>query len=204
MEQLGPFGNQLVKKRTFNIMSTDQRRGQSLILAVIVMFVLFFIGAIFVALVARNLQNSGRAKDTLSALELAQAGVKHAAYFLQFSAPGADWRPAPTPVINPNDPDQRWLNAGYSRIEYGNSRFLIRVSYTPGFIVDPKNPLKRILNPNGKYVKIESVGRPGFLDPNDPTSFLNTPAPRLRREILADKAIRMTDYGRWVTHFFND
>src|SRR2546427_273954 len=120
-------------KRNFNIMSTYRRRGQSLILAVIVMFVLFFIGAIFVALVARNLQNSGRAKDTLGALELAQAGVKHAAYFLQYSGPGADWRPAPTPpIMVPDpydtnvpprlinvDPDDRWLSAGYSRIDFG-------------------------------------------------------------------------------------
>src|SRR5437867_8708131 len=105
MEQFGFYWNQLVKKRTFNIMSTDRRRGQSLIMAVIVMFVLFFIGALFVALVARNLQNSGRAKDTLTALEFSQAGVKHAAYFLQYSALGADWRPAPTPPIQVPDPN---------------------------------------------------------------------------------------------------
>lgn len=168
-------------------------RGQSLIVAVIVMFVLLFVGGLFVGLVARNLLNSGRAVDTTAAEEIARAGIQHASWFLENSPEGADWRPAPTPPANLNDPDRRWLEAGYTRVEIGRGRALIRVSMKP----DPRAPL-------GKYIKIESVGRAGFLNPNDPTTFLNTPAPRLRRELVAYKAIGLTDYLRFVTNRFND
>src|SRR5579872_3048377 len=89
-----------------------RQQGQSLIVAVIVMFVLLFIGAIFVGLVARNLLNSGRARDTVEAAQFAEAGIQYADNFLRNSPEGADWRPAVVPVanVNPNDPDKRWLN----------------------------------------------------------------------------------------------
>lgn len=179
-------------------------RGQSLIVAVIVMFVLFFLGAIFVGLVARNLFNAGRAQDTLSALEFAQAGIRNAEYNLQNSPDGADWRPAPTPAVDPNDPDKLWLDQGYSRVDYGRGRALVRVTYQPQLAIDPQDPTKTILDPNSKYVKIEAVGRFGFLDARDPTTFLNSPTPRLRRELIAYKAIGLTDYGLFVTNLNNE
>ncbi len=195
---------------TYTTYKNHRRRGQSLILALVIMFILFFVGAVFVALVARNLVNSGDAKNRVGAGEFAQAGIKHAAYFLQFSPEGADWRPAPedpnylASAVGLRDPDRKWLLDGYTRIDFGQGRALIRVSYQPGYVQDPQNPAQQILNPNGKYVKIESVGRVGLLDRNDPTSFLNVPAPRLRRELIAYKAIGITDYLRFVTNKSND
>ncbi len=178
-----------------------RRSGQSLIMAVIIMFILLFVGGLFVAIVARNLLNTGRASDTLSAEEFARAGIEYARSSMENSGDGADWRPAPTPAVNPNDPDKRWLDDGYSRIEFGNNRpggrALIRVTYAPGYI--DGNPANG-LNPLGKYIKIESVGRVGFLNPNDPTSYLNTPAPRLRREFVAYKELGLTDFLRFVTN----
>jgi len=173
-----------------------------LIVAVIVMFVLLFVGGIFVGLVARNLINTGRARDTIAAEEFAKAGIHHASLFLENSPEGADWRPAPYPIppvgspqyaVFLQDPDRRWLEAGYTRLDLGRGRALIRVSMKP----DPRAPL-------GKLLKIESIGRVGFINPNDPTTFLNTPAPRLRRELVAYKAIGITDYLRFVTNRFND
>ncbi len=173
--------------------STGASRGQSLVIAIVVMFILLFIGGIFVGLVARNLINTSRSRDTVSAAQFAQAGIRLADHNLQYSPEGADWRPAPTPVINVNDPDRRWLESGYTRVDLGKGRALIRVSMQP----DPRNPL-------GKYLRIDAVGRVGFLDPNDPTTFLNTPAPRLRREYVAYKAIGITDYLRYVTNITNE
>src|SRR5262245_2790725 len=91
-----------------------RRSGQSLIVAVIVMFVLLFIGGIFVGLVARNLLNSGRARDTVEAAQFAEAGIQYADTQLRTSAEGADWRPAVVPAANidPNDPDRAWLTQG--------------------------------------------------------------------------------------------
>lgn len=190
------------------------QRGQSLIVAVIVMFVLLFIGGIFVGIVAHNLLNSGRTRDTVEAAQFAEAGIKYCDTYLQNSPDGADWRPALTPIaqVNPNDPDYRWLAAGYTRVDLGGGRALVRVSYGPALIQDPSaalpcsnaTPQNCLLDPLGKYIKIESVGRVGTINPNDPTSFLNNPAPRLRREYVAYKAIGLLDYLRFVTNANND
>lgn len=183
-----------------------RRRGQSLIVAVIVMFVLLFIGAVFVGIVARNLMNSGRARETVTATQFAEAGLKYADLFLQNSPLGADWRPAVAPVasLNPNDPDFNWLSRGFSRVEMNGGRALIKVTYRPDLINDPQNPINKILDPNGKYIKIESIGRVGTVNPNDPTTFLNTPSPRLRREYVAYKQIGLTDYLRYITNLNKD
>ncbi len=157
------------------------------------MFILLFVGGIFVALVARNLLNAGRSTETVSALQLAQAGIRYADYYLQFSADGADWRPAPTPATDPRDPDKTWLDLGYSRIDFPRGRALVKISYSP-----------QLGDPNSKYLILDSIGRVGLLNPNDPTTFLNTPAPRLRRELLAYKAIGITDYLRFITNISND
>jgi hypothetical protein len=188
------------------IVGRGRQRGQSLIVAVIVMFVLLFIGAVFVGIVARNLMNSGRARETVSATQFAEAGLKYADQFLQNSPLGADWRPAVVPVanLNPNDPDFNWLARGFTRVEMNAGRALIKVTYRPDLINDPLNPLNKILDPNGKYIKIESVGRVGAVNPNDPTTFLNTPSPRLRREYVAYKQIGLGDYLRWMTNHNND
>jgi hypothetical protein len=181
--------------------------GQSLIVAVIVMFVLLFIGGIFVGLVARNLINSGRSRDTIRALEFAKAGVQYCDQFLMNSPEGADWRPSPTMAINPQDPDIRWLQTGeWTRVQLNGGRVLVRVTYLPQFMPDPTDPLgqRSILDPLSRRIKIEAIGRVGFLDPNDPTTFLNTPAPRLRRELVAYKSIGLTDYLFYVTNRWND
>src|SRR5437763_1469058 len=114
-----------------------RRRGQSLIVSVIVMFVLLFLRAIFVGLVPRNLSNSGRARETLSAQSFAEAGIRYCDYYLMNSPEGADWRPAPEPPpFDPRDPDLQYLNAGYTRIPLSGGRALVRVSYGPRVITD--------------------------------------------------------------------
>jgi hypothetical protein len=196
------------------------QQGQSLIVAVIVLFVLLFIGGIFVGIVARNLLNSGRATDTLAAASLAEAGARWAGDQLVFSPEGADWRPAPTPALSPQDPDKPWLDRGFSRIILGDQgRALVRVSYkttvpNPPSGSDPGDPPIvppnfgqrniRLLSSTDRFLLIESVGRPGRIDPADPTSFLSTPTPRLRRAVVAAKSIGLVDYLRFVTNLYNE
>lgn len=169
-------------------------RAQSLIVAVIVLFVLLFIGGVFVGLVARNLLNAGRARATVSAYQFAEAGIQYASEFLENSPEGADWRPSPTPLQDARDPDRRWLETGqFTRVPLHGGRVLIRVSMRP----DPRDPL-------GKYIQIESVGRSGDVNPNDPTTFLSSPAPRLNRRLVAYKAIGLTDFLWYVTNRDND
>jgi len=186
-------------------------RGQSLVIAVIVMFVMLFVGGVFVGIVARNLLNTSRDTDTQAALELAQAGIRLCDQNLMYSPEGADWRPAPEnpATLSPNDPDAVWLrNGDWTRVNFAKGRALIRVTYQPDYTEDPTDPApigkRRILNALSKKLKIESIGRVGFVNRDDPTTFLNSPPPRLRRELVAYKDLGLTDNLMFVTNRFND
>lgn len=165
------------------------QRGQALIIALAVLFVLLFIGSLFVTRIARNLVTTGRSRDTQAADSLAKAGLQYCDDKLNNSIDGADWRPAPTTPLT-NDPDAFYLSLGFSRLPLTGGRSLVRVSYDP----HPQNP-------RGQFLKIEVVGRPGEInDANDPTVFVpGNAAPRLRRELIAYKQIGLTDYLRFVT-----
>lgn len=198
--------------------------GQALILSIAVMFLLALLGAIFVAMVARNLGQAERAGDVIRAQYLAEAGIRYADRQLTMGEDGADWRPDPV-LVEPSkkDPDYSWLwpknpdgsprpvEERFSRVSYGDGRFLLRLSYNP--------------QPNDRasmYIKIESIGRVGSLNdlyvcrvcgyrsPNpgyhhgrplveDPT-IATEPQPRLRREMVAYKPIGVTDYLRFITN----
>jgi hypothetical protein len=175
-----------------------KQRGQTLIVAVAVLFVLLFVGGIFVAQVARNLIAAGYSRDVQDARALAEAGIQYCDTQLTNSMDGADWRPAPTPPVSyagnaggVTDPDYFWLEEGFSRVSFNGGRALVRVTYDP----QPGDPRSQLL-------KIESVGRSGDLGTNlDPTVFVqNGPAPRLRAELIAYKQIGITDYLRFFTH----
>lgn len=188
------------------------RSGQSLIIALSVMFIMVFIGTIFVTLVARNLNASVRSGNVLVARQMAEAGIQYADRMLTYGEEGADWRPEPDgldPASNANHPDIRWLQpyepaqsatggptGGFTSFSTEQGRFLLRVTYNP----DPRDPSSR-------FIKIESVGREGFVDSNfqgsgtpDPTTYANTGPVRLRHELTAFKPIGITDYVRFVTN----
>jgi len=176
------------------------QKGQALVVAVITMFLLLFIGGLFVALVAHNLQNAGKSQQGESAMRYALAGIQYASYNLLHSPDGADWRP-PLPdrsELQPNDPDLIYLNSTdpegrYARIDLGGGRALIRVSY----FSDPNSGNTQ------RYIRIESIGRVGYFNPNDPTTFTASP-PRLRRKVVAYMAIGLPDYLRFITNINND
>ncbi|MHB0912431.1 MAG: hypothetical protein ACYC2Y_03155 [Armatimonadota bacterium] len=189
--------------------SISVERGQSLLLALIIMFLLVFIGGVFVALISRNLSAAKRSGQSMTADYLAEAGIAYANDQLTYGEDGADWRPAPQyPEVvralsngtNPealdaaykpitNDPDRFWLMQGYSRFTYGKGRFLLRVTYNPSQT-----------DPLGKHIKIESIGRVGLVEPNDPTT-LDTRQPlRQRKEKVAYKAVPLASYARYVTN----
>lgn len=174
------------------------RRGQTLIVVLAVLFVLLFIGGLFVAQIARNLTAAGRSRDTQTADALADAGINYCDRQLTFSEDGADWRPIPSaPITNGTDtkgvtdPDAYWLQLGFTRVAFNGGRALVRVTYDP----HPDDPRSQLL-------RIESVGRPGDVgNGSDPTVFVqNGVAPRLRSEKVAYKRIGLTDYLRFITN----
>ncbi len=183
-------------------------KGQSLIIALSVMFIMVFLGGLFVTLISRNLQNAVRSGDVLTARQMAEAGIRYADKMLTYSEDGADWRPVPDdldPAVYSAHPDIRWLQpydpidaptGGFTSFTSGSGRFLLRVSYTPS----RGDSMSR-------YIKIESVGRSGFVESNfmgsgspDPTTLAGSGPIRLRQELTAYKPIGITDYARFITN----
>ncbi len=92
-------------------------KGQTLIIAILVLGVLLIIGFAFAGLVSRNIADAGRSQTRTVASDLAQAGLNLAHYQLVNSSLGADWRPEPTPpqidgAGFSRDPDAIYLRPG--------------------------------------------------------------------------------------------
>jgi hypothetical protein len=173
-------------------------RGQTLVMALAILFILLFLGGVFVAEVARNLAFAGRNRDTNTAIALAQAGLSYCQEQLVNGPLGADWRPQPTmPMTTPadtngvTDPDYQWLAQGFSRVSATNGRYLVRVTYDP----HPDDPASQ-------RIRVEAIGRSGDLGNGlDPTIFVqNGPAPRLRAERSKYMPLGLTEYGLYVTN----
>jgi len=195
------------------------QRGQSIVVALLVLLLLGLAGALFVTIVARNIINAGHANRVQTADQYAAAGLTYADSQLSGSIDGADWRPPlqfqlatpPTearelarynaavaanklPIVNANDPDLEYLQAGYARYNTGAGRYLVRVTY------DPVNVSNQTVSP-GKYLKIESIGREGNIDPLDPTTYTNNRSTdRTQSYQVAYKPIGITDYARFETN----
>jgi len=216
------------------------RRGQSIIVALLVLLLLGLAGALFVTIVARNLLNARHASRLLTADQYGKAGITFADAQLTNSLDGADWRPPlqyqlvtpPTEkreldrytaavsanklsLPDPQDPDAKYLEAGFARYNTGAGRFLLRLTYTPVLVratatdpfydpvtkTDASGQLLTVSIPPGKYIKIESIGREGVIDPVDPTTFGNNrTSERLQSYQVAYQPIGITDYARFETN----
>lgn len=195
----------------------QSQRGQSIVVALLVLLLLGLAGALFVTIVARNLINAGHSNRVQTADQYAAAGITYADSQLSSSMDGADWRPplqfqlavpptearelarynaavAALPQVNVNDPDAEYLQAGYARYNTGAGRYLVRVTY------DPVN-VSGLSVPPGKYLKIESIGREGNIDPTDPTTYTNNrSSDKTQATLVAYKPIGITDYARFETN----
>src|ERR1035437_1267484 len=92
--------------------AAKSRRGQTLIIAIMVMFILAVVATVFIAIVARNLARSARMSSMDAVAAIAEAGIRYADEMLTTSEDGADWRPIPDnapPTASVDDPDYDWL-----------------------------------------------------------------------------------------------
>ena len=192
--------------------------GQSLIAAIIVLFLLLVLGAAFVALVGNNLRNARQTARRNASDFYSEAGIRFMDEQLTKSTYGADWRPVPDNLTATQDPDYRWLKpydvnddtGGYTRITFGGDtpgspggRSLIRVTYRPEPLLNSTNPIPPGKVPNtavSKLIRLESVGRVGVITPGDPTTYNNSQQASLARELVAYKEIGITDYLRYFTN----
>jgi len=186
------------------------------------MFLMIFMGALFVTMIARNLTRTDRATDTSQAQQLAEAGLRYADQQLTFSDEGADWRPQLDRAMNlrpgadPRDPDYTWLTDNGSfrnpfvRFASGDGRFLLRVTYEPTYRSSAPNlTVPDEFDSLSGFIRIEVIGRPGQFRNNDPTQLINTannpnwePGQILgvSRKIEAWKPIGLMDQLWWVTN----
>ncbi len=203
------------------------QRGQTIVIALLVLLLLAFLGGLFASIVTRNLQNQGRSNQVQTADYYAESGVRFADEQLTYSTDGADWRPPlqyalatpPTDIREadrynaavtaqglapalPGDPDKVYLDQGFSRYDIGGGRFLIRVSYDPVGLSNADNATadSPYSDPLARYIKIESIGREGTIDPHDPTTYGANVKTRLSATLVQYKAIGITDYARFITN----
>lgn len=191
-----------------------RRKGQTLIIALVVLAILLILGFIFAGIINRNILQSATSQKRSVVNDLAEAGIRFAHSQMIYSASGADWRPAlTTPIDTPltpgiEDPDLDFIKPGgpdglgeYSRIDFAQGRALVRVRYAPSdaflFSTTQQGPLR---NP-GKaryYTIIESIGRFGRINPNDPTT-VTVNDKRESRKLIAFASIGIIETGRFIT-----
>lgn len=75
-------------------------RGQALIMAVLLMFLLVGLGGVFIAMINQTKIQTARAAERATLERIAQAGMRLAEAELRHSAAGADWRPDVGPDVN--------------------------------------------------------------------------------------------------------
>lgn len=168
-------------------------------MAIIILGVLLVLGMVFIGIVNRNIVGSGRMQTRSVANDLAEAGIRYAHQQLLNStadwrpAPtvlagtsgditrdpdalylrpgsGFGWRSASDANIDQGGPDGL---GPYSRINVDKGRFLIRVRYAPSDLNAFSTTAAGSLRTPGKaksYTIIESIGRPGAVNVNDPTT----------------------------------
>lgn len=199
-------------------------RGQSLVLALGVMFLMIFLGSLFVSMIARNLTRVERTGDVTQARFLAEAGLRYADQQISLSDDAADWRPKPqfmAPAsaaeesIRQRHPDYVWLSDGgtyehpWTSFDTGDGRFLLRVTYEPTFRRGlPTSQVPDEYDTISGYLHVEAVGRSGRVDQDDPTTLLTPNNPNWRPgQVLgpfvylqAYKPIGLTDQLWWVTN----
>lgn len=91
--------------RQTSLQSHQPRRGQALLLAVLIMIFAALLSASFIALVSVNLNQTARQTDKNRAVVSARAGVDYVRNQLAYSGDGPRWRPTSVSQIpGPNDP----------------------------------------------------------------------------------------------------
>ena len=179
----------------------ERRKGQALLLAVLIMLLAALLGAGFLAVVSGNLNQSARIADKTRAIEASRAGIAYANAQLSGSAQGDLWRPvdvspAPAPgatgydfYYSQLDQVQGWANKRaqndplYRETAYGKfpdpnqpvgdaPKFLVKVEELP---TDSTAPNYDAEHPG--EIKITSIG----LSDDDPNVFHRSVAYKVGR-----------------------
>src|SRR5579862_3214192 len=123
------------------------RRGQTLVMALIILGVLLILGVVFIAVVSNNIKQTVRTNRRSVAYDAAEAGIRYVHAQMLNTVAGADWRQKPSSPVLQTDPDYSFLRLPnpadpsdqggpdkkgfYTRLLFDRGRALIRVRYAP-------------------------------------------------------------------------
>jgi hypothetical protein len=117
------------------------------------------------------------------------------------------------------DPDSTWLSDDgtyvrpYTRFSAGRGRFLVRVTYVPSYKLSRAvSAAADEFDEASGMIHIESIGRPGEYDPNDPTMFLQDPSVvaansgtnGVYKKVEAWVPVGLVDQLWWITNATNE
>ncbi len=145
--------------------SARAQSGQSLIIAIAVLFLLAFLAALFIALLSRNLERTNRASQVLTADFYAQAGIHYADQMLTTSPQGADWRPAM----------RYYLGDNYAQLNPDPNTTTVTAPQTFSYTVTPTlNPAEKagyLAYVNASLASNSTIPPLNKINPNDPDKF---------------------------------
>lgn len=189
-------------------------------MAIFVLGILLILGFVFIGVVNQDIIRSGVNQQRSASNDLAEAGIRFAHNQLLFSAQGADFRMNPAGPASPNDPDFNYLRldpdgnplngdqggpdgfGAFTRVNFSNGRALVRIRYAPSdTFIFSSNPAGNLRKPGQarSYLIIESVGKVGRVNPNDPTTILGADR-RESRKLIAFVSIGMLETGYFITN----
>jgi hypothetical protein len=199
-------------------------RGQALIIAVLVMFILAGLAGVFIALINFAIVQTATAEERTKLEAIVKAGLEQAKSELLHNSDGYDWRPPLGPDVN--NPGWHFNNGGFYRIKvrYGPAMIFGADAANPGY-ANPTgiNDLKAdagyhfLDNPMDRYLQISVDAQFALDNPPDQNlrqadestyntyrnGFLN-PRRFIERHLTAYMPIGITDYCRWITNVAGD
>ncbi|MEI7831966.1 MAG: hypothetical protein WCJ56_02040 [bacterium] len=161
-----------------NIGNRRAHRGQALVVAVLIMFILVGLGGVFIALVNRAMVQTVKSGERDKLEEITRAGLEYAKKMLLYSPDGADWRPTGDTILDTN-PALKGFN------KFGDGFYRISINYGAG-----NSPLARFV-----HINIQAyLAEPNRLDTDQ------LPKPFITRSLDAYMPLGLPDYLRWVTN----
>ena len=200
MNSYAPVQRPLVPTRVRGRHPRHASRGQALIIAVLIMFLLVGLCGLFIAMINHALVQTARADERDKLESIALTGLRVAQNELMSSADGADWRPQ-------NDgPDTN--NPGW--VHQGNGFYRVTVNYGPQQKVLGDTEIFLADSPLERYLKIDVEARytlenPPEMAADDPEAgayhdgFANGKR-FITRTITALVPIGITDNLLWITN----
>jgi hypothetical protein len=200
------------------------RRGQTLVVALIILGVLLVLGVVFIGLVGKTIRNTDTQGKRSLAYDLAESGVRYVHTQMLNSLQGLDWRPVPTVLpIRKDDPDYEFLRLPnpadttdlggpdkqgyYVRLNFDKGRALVRVRYAPSEpTIFATTQVGSLLQPGlaRYYTMIEAVGKANSVNPNDPTQgSLQTGVVRENvesKKVVAFVSCGLLEHGLYITN----